>query len=63
MRPVVRPGVEVIKHEYRTVLTKSGSYFRYESQREDKLMVEQQITIGGKYCVTVMCPEVPATTK
>ena len=39
--------VEVIKHEYRTVLTKSGSYFRYESQREDKLMIEQQITVGG----------------
>ncbi|MBK7680727.1 MAG: hypothetical protein IPJ29_15265 [Chitinophagaceae bacterium] len=35
--------VEVIKHEYSTVLTKSGSYFRYESQKEDKLMIEQQI--------------------
>lgn len=39
--------VEVIKHEYRTVLTKSGSYFRYESQKEDKLMIEQQITVGA----------------
>ena len=39
--------VEVIKHEYRTVLTKSGSYFRYESQKEDKLMIEQQITVGN----------------
>lgn len=39
--------VEVIKHEYRTVLTKSGSYFRYESQKEDKLMIEQQINVGG----------------
>ncbi|MGZ8553763.1 MAG: alpha-2-macroglobulin family protein, partial [Chitinophagaceae bacterium] len=39
--------VEVIKHEYRTVLTKSGSYFRYESQKEDKLMIEQQMTVGN----------------
>jgi|CXWL01.1.fsa_nt_gi uncharacterized protein YfaS (alpha-2-macroglobulin family) len=39
--------VEVIKHEYRTVLTRSGSYFRYESQKEDKLMIEQQISIGN----------------
>ncbi|OSZ80703.1 hypothetical protein CAP36_05480 [Chitinophagaceae bacterium IBVUCB2] len=39
--------IEVIKHEYRTVLTKSGSYFRYESQKEDKLMIEQQITVGN----------------
>ena len=34
--------VEVIKHEYQTVLTKSGSYFRYESQKEDKLMIENR---------------------
>jgi uncharacterized protein YfaS (alpha-2-macroglobulin family) len=39
--------VEVIKHEYRTVLTKSGSYFRYESQLEDKLMIENKITVGS----------------
>ena len=39
--------VEVIKHEYRTVLTKSGSYFRYESQKEDKLMTGNQISVGS----------------
>ncbi len=39
--------IEVIKHEYRTVLTKSGSYFRYESQKEDKLMIENQITVAN----------------
>ena len=39
--------VEVIKHEYRTVLTKSGSYFRYESQKEDKLMIENQVSVGN----------------
>jgi uncharacterized protein YfaS (alpha-2-macroglobulin family) len=44
--------VEVIKHEYRTVLTKSGSYFRYESQKEDKLMIEQQISVGNNTIYT-----------
>jgi alpha-2-macroglobulin len=39
--------VEVIKHEYRTVLTKSGSYFRYESQREDKLVASNMVTVTG----------------
>lgn len=39
--------IQVIKHEYRTVLTKSGSYFRYESQKEDKQMIESQVTIGN----------------
>ncbi len=39
--------VQVIKHEYRTVLTKSGSYFRYESQREDKSMYDQNISVGS----------------
>ncbi|MEO5948192.1 MAG: alpha-2-macroglobulin family protein, partial [Chitinophagaceae bacterium] len=39
--------VQVIKHEYRTVLTKSGNYFRYVSQKEDKMMIEQQLTVGS----------------
>lgn len=39
--------IEVIKHEYRTVLTKSGSYFRYESQKEDKLMIESQVAVSN----------------
>ncbi|MEI9807537.1 MAG: hypothetical protein WDO16_06410 [Bacteroidota bacterium] len=39
--------VEVIKHEYRTFLTKSGSYFRYESQKEDKSMIENQVSVGN----------------
>ncbi|MDP4260949.1 MAG: MG2 domain-containing protein [Bacteroidota bacterium] len=39
--------VQVIKHEYRTVLTKSGGYFRYESQQEDKLVIENQVSVGS----------------
>lgn len=39
--------VQVIKHEYRTVLSKTGSYFRYESQKSDKIMEEKNITVNG----------------
>jgi len=39
--------VQVIKHEYKTVLAKSGSYFRYDSQKEDKLMIENQQSINN----------------
>jgi uncharacterized protein YfaS (alpha-2-macroglobulin family) len=45
----VNAKVEVIKHEYRTVLTKSGSYFRYESQEEDRQMAESDINIGKDF--------------
>lgn len=39
--------IKLVKHEYRTVLTRSGSYFRYDSQQEDKVMMEKDITIGN----------------
>ena len=39
--------VQVIKHEYRTVLTKNGDYFRYVSQQEDMMVIEQQLTVGS----------------
>jgi uncharacterized protein YfaS (alpha-2-macroglobulin family) len=39
--------VKVIKHEYKTVLTKSGNYFRYDSQEEDKVLLEKDLTIAN----------------
>jgi uncharacterized protein YfaS (alpha-2-macroglobulin family) len=39
--------VEVIKHEYHTSLVKYGSYFRYESSKEDKLITESQVSVGA----------------
>ncbi|MEK7225769.1 MAG: MG2 domain-containing protein, partial [Bacteroidota bacterium] len=50
--------IEVFKHEYRTVLTRSGSYFRYESQKEDKMMIEQQIKVGANTVYTYV-PKTP----
>jgi hypothetical protein len=40
--------VEIIKHEYRTVLRKTDSYFRYESQQEDKLVASNTVSISGE---------------
>lgn len=44
--------VQIIKHEYKTVLSRSGSYFRYESQKEDKILSEQQVVIGADKKIT-----------
>jgi hypothetical protein len=40
--------VSIVKQEYRTVISKSGSYFRYESQKEDKLISSSMVKINGE---------------
>lgn len=62
--------VQVIKHEYKTVLAKSGSYYRYESQHEEVTIKDEVMTISGldsytsfvpktsgKYEVRIMAPD------
>lgn len=39
--------VSIIKHEYRTLLKKSGRYFRYESQPDDKIIGKQRMHLSG----------------
>lgn len=51
--------VTVIKHEYRTVVSKSGDYFRYESQKEDKLMAENIVNISGENTSYSFVPKSP----
>ncbi|OQP62080.1 hypothetical protein A3860_29450 [Niastella vici] len=51
--------VKVIKHEYRTVLTKSGDYFRYESQEDNKVVTDQNITISGEGAYYGFVPRSP----
>lgn len=55
----VKAEVKVIKHEYRTVLSKSGSYFRYESQEDDKLILDQTITVNGDNSSFTFTPRSP----
>ncbi len=52
-------SVSVIKHEYRTVLTKSGSFFRYESQKEDKLITSAITTVSGEQTAFSFTPRSP----
>ncbi len=40
--------VQIIKHEYKNVLQRSGSYFRYDSQREDKVIESKTAAFTGK---------------
>lgn len=54
-----RATVKVIKHEYRTILRKSGNYFRYESQQDDKVLAEQTITINGETTSYTFVPRSP----
>ena len=55
----VQASVKIIKHEYRTVLTRSGSYFRYESQQDDKIITEQTIAINGENAAYTFVPRSP----
>ncbi|HEY6900361.1 MAG TPA: MG2 domain-containing protein, partial [Puia sp.] len=51
--------VQVVKHEYRTVLTKSGNYFRYESQKEEKLLSSNIVTVSGESTKYSFIPRSP----
>lgn len=54
-----KASVKMIKYEYRTVLSKAGSYFRYESQEEEKILAEQTITVSGENTVYAYTPRSP----
>ncbi|MBO9562306.1 MAG: alpha-2-macroglobulin family protein [Niastella sp.] len=54
-----RAEVKVIKHEYRTILRKEGSYFRYESQRDDKVVAEQTLPVNGENTTYSFVPRSP----
>lgn len=40
--------VKIIKHEYKTILNKDGSYYSYASQKVEKNMMDKEITLNGK---------------
>jgi uncharacterized protein YfaS (alpha-2-macroglobulin family) len=51
--------VQIIKHEFKTVLAKSWDYFRYESQVDDKILTEQTIDVSGQNTVFNFVPKTP----
>lgn len=54
-----RAHIQVIKHDYYTVLAKSGEYFRYESKKDDKTIIDQEITINGEGTIYNFIPRTP----
>ncbi|MBN1597098.1 MAG: alpha-2-macroglobulin family protein [Bacteroidales bacterium] len=40
--------VKLIKHEYKTVLSKSGDYFRYRSEKVEKVLKDEKMILNGK---------------
>ncbi len=53
----VEAHVLLIKHEYKTVLTKSGSYFRYQSEHEEKVLENKVIKLSGSGSYFKFTPE------
>ncbi|GAO42536.1 alpha-2-macroglobulin family protein [Flavihumibacter petaseus] len=51
--------VTVIKTEYHTVLTKEGGYFRYDSQKEERNIAQQQVTVSGENAAFSFVPRTP----
>lgn len=43
----VSARVQLIKHEYKTVLAKSGRYFRYNSQKVERVIESKEVSISG----------------
>lgn len=49
--------VKLIKYEYKTVLSKSGSYFRYRSEKTEKILDLKAITLKGTSSTYSFIPE------
>lgn len=50
-------NVKIIRHEYKTVLARSGSYYRYRSQKEERIIQDQDIVFSGKNTEISFIPE------
>jgi len=49
----------VIKNEYKTVLSRSGDYFRYESQLQKKTIEDKEINLSGANTIYRFVPRSP----
>lgn len=50
--------VELIRHEYKTVLSRSGGYFRYKSEKVEKVLQKKTIKINEKSTVFSFIPDI-----
>ncbi|MFN8310720.1 MAG: MG2 domain-containing protein [Chitinophagales bacterium] len=51
--------VLIIKHEYKTVLSKAGSYYRYESQQVDHTVMDEEIRLEASGRILNYVPKTP----
>ena len=49
----------MIKHEYRTVLARDGDYFRYDAQKDDKVVTSKNVTVTGEHSDFPFIPRSP----
>jgi len=49
--------VIIIRHDYKTVLSKSGSYYRYKSEHEEVEVFNKIVTLNGKNSFVNFTPE------
>jgi len=53
----VKANLKLIKHEYKTVLSRSGGYYRYRSEKIEKTIENKTITLSGKENDFAFVPE------
>ncbi|MEO0468972.1 MAG: MG2 domain-containing protein [Bacteroidota bacterium] len=49
--------IRFIKHEYKTVLARSGSYFRYRSEKQEIVLEDKVVTLNGENYAFEYTPE------
>ncbi len=53
----IQAQVKLIKHEYRTVLAKSGSYYRYKSEHEEVVLQDKVISLNSDKTIFKFTPK------
>ncbi|WP_336517412.1 alpha-2-macroglobulin [Pollutibacter soli] len=51
--------IQIIKHDYRTILNRSDGYFRYTSQQENKILKDETISINTQNSFYTFSPQQP----
>ncbi|MGD2036133.1 MAG: MG2 domain-containing protein, partial [Bacteroidales bacterium] len=50
--------VQLVRHEYKTVLTRSGGYFRYKSEKVEKVLQKKTMKINEKSTMFSFVPDI-----
>ena len=51
--------VQIIKQDYRTILNRSDGYFRYASQKEDRILKDEEVPVSGTQSFYSFTPKIP----